>query len=82
LSASSRLPVIERAFGDVSAEHLFQTQGLSAELDFVASIPLGTAALILHWERTPQPVQIRKGNAVQGAMKLHYIGLAGQSEAQ
>jgi hypothetical protein len=82
LVAPSRLSVIERSFGDLSAKHFLQTQRLCAELDFVASISLRPATLVLHRERTPQAFQFRKYDAVCGGVKLHYVSLADQSESQ
>jgi len=72
--------------GDSDAEHLFQTDCLGAELNFVARIGLGFSALVLDGKRPPGGRTAGEFDAVRSSrrdlLELDDIGLAGESEAK
>lgn len=46
--SSSRAPIVERAVGDVSPDHLFETNRLRAKLNTIRAVSLRFSALVLH----------------------------------
>ena len=70
--ASARLTVVKRSLRDGAAGHLFQTETLRTELDFVGPVSFRMATLVLD----------RKGGfSFPIAMKLDHVGDASEAEA-
>jgi hypothetical protein len=82
------LPVEEKTLKDASAEHLFQAQGLRADLDLVAVIVLGTAAFIFDWRRLPPAAKVRQAKAAlfvfrrEERSEFDDVGLSDEAETQ
>jgi hypothetical protein len=68
------LPIIKGAGRDLYVEHFLQTHSLGAELDLIAILGFGLAALILNRKRLPGPAF--------GSVKFNHIGLADQSQLE
>lgn len=68
LGAAARYPVEEKAFGNRYGEHLFEAEGLGAELDFIGAVGFGLSAFVFD------------GDDESIGMELHDIALTGQPE--
>ena len=80
--APARFTIKERAVRDLAAEHFLQTHGLGAQLQLVAAVLFGVAALIL--DRIGQPcalVPVQR-HAAFVPVKLHDVTLAAEAERQ
>ena len=80
--APARFTIKECAVRDLAAEHFLQAHGLGAQLQLVAAVLFGVAALIL--DRIGQPcalVSVQRHAAVIPA-KLHDVALTGEAERQ
>ena len=58
---------------DGAAEHLLQTHGLRAQLQFIREVLLGLAHLVLHRFGPPPPLLALERDAVRIGMELHHV---------
>ena len=78
------LAVIDGPGRSGHSEHLFQTNGLCAELNVIGHAAVFVAGpLVLHWIRLPEPFTARHGDTrlrTFARQKLDNIGLAGDAK--
>ncbi len=80
LGSTARLTVEQSAIADFATKHFFQTEGLGAELDFVAGVAFGFAAFVFDGEGSPQTGKVGEWDAVGGLVEFDDIGLTGEAE--
>ena len=80
--SAAALAVVKRTVVDLGIEHFFETEGLGAELDFVAGIELGLAAFVFDGEGAPTAFESGELDAVGGFVKFDDVGLPSEAEAE
>ena len=78
----TRGAVVNSAFGDGAPQHLFETEGLRAELNVVGLAScLVAAPFVFDGKRRPQPPMTSQRDAGGRGLEFYDIGLTRQSEA-
>lgn len=80
--AAPRCAVEKPACRACHLEHLFETEGLGAQLNLVATASLGPSPFVLDGPRLPEALFSPQGDAGRRGAKLNHVGLASQPEAE
>ena len=80
LGSTAGLTVKESAIADLATKHFFETEGLGAELNFVAGIAFGFATFVFDGEGSPQTGEVGERDTVGGFVEFDDVGLTGEAE--
>ena len=79
-NAPACLSVEERALCNGATEHLFQAQGLSAQLQLVCPMSFGRASFVFYGKGAPKPAFSMQRNSLLRQMELHHIAFSGKAQ--